>query len=159
LHKCPLRYTSLMSLLNKDTWRKAWLNSIYELTTYNLQERTWLDRNNTNPHYTFGEFLCSYFDDLLNDIPYEEYIKMCWVSDKEYQILKEWHSRLDEYQSPGNNDFDPIAVLNDPLWKDIVKQGESTRLKLLEVLADDEKEILAGKRAETHNFRLFRNGS
>ena len=92
------RYMEEISLLNKDVWRKAWLNSIFELTTYNLQARTWLDSNNTNLHYTFEEFMCCYFDDLLNNIPYEEYIKMGWVSEKEYQTLREWHSRLDNYQ-------------------------------------------------------------
>lgn len=34
-------------------WRKRWLKSINELTSYKLQKKSWCDATLSNPHWTF----------------------------------------------------------------------------------------------------------
>lgn len=130
--------------ITKDEWREQWLLSIYELTDYDYQEKTWLDKFNTNPHFSFTEFMCFYFDDILCDIPYVIYVRDGWVTEKELEIILYWHTKLNMYQSPGNRDSDSGAVLNDPIWKDLVKQGSKTRSSLIEIVSEHEKVILRG---------------
>lgn len=44
-------------------WRIRWLDSLLELSDLKLQQR-WLDKTNLNPHWSYIEFCCCYFDDL-----------------------------------------------------------------------------------------------
>jgi len=41
----------------KELWRDRWLSCINELTSIELQRKSWLDKSNTNPHWTFVEFI------------------------------------------------------------------------------------------------------
>ena len=50
--------------LTRDAWRQRWLSSFNELTSIELQQKSWLDRFNKNSHWSFVEFMCSYFDNL-----------------------------------------------------------------------------------------------
>jgi hypothetical protein len=45
-------------------WRPAWLSSIQEFADLDTQRAKWLDPENTNPHWSFREFMCCYFDDI-----------------------------------------------------------------------------------------------
>ena len=135
--------------ITKEIWRKQWLLAISELTNYDLQRKTWLDLTNFNPHFSFAEFMCYYFDDLLADITFTDYIQMGWISPTEYDILKEWHDKLAAYQSPNNQDSNNEAVLNDPKWQAIVKEGETARLNLLTVLDKEESDALMGRTSVT----------
>lgn len=128
--------------LTREIWRQRWLSSINELTSLELQRKSWLDRHQTNPHWSFVEFMCSYFDDLLCYFPYSHYVELGWVSLREYEVLKDWHEALDNYQAPGNDDNHREAILADPTWLEIVKEGEKAKLKLAEILSDEEREIL-----------------
>ena len=79
--------------MEKDNWRKRWLGSINELTSIELQRSSWLDNDNTNPHWSFVEFMCCYFDDLVIDDNYKFELENNWITRTEYQIISEWHSR------------------------------------------------------------------
>lgn len=125
----------------KEIWRKRWLESINELTSINLQRKSWLDRTNMNPHWSFVEFMCSYFDDTLV-YDYKYLVEINWVTKEEYEIIKEWHNALDKYDAPKNNDFDHKAILNDIKWIDIVQAGANAKSKLAEKLNSVEKEYL-----------------
>lgn len=53
----------------RRNWRTNWLSSIQEFADEDTQRRLWLDPTNGNPHYSFGEYVCCYFDDLgLSDM-------------------------------------------------------------------------------------------
>ena len=39
-------------------WRANWLGSIQEFADGDTQRRMWLDLSNTNPHFSFVEYLC-----------------------------------------------------------------------------------------------------
>lgn len=131
--------------LTREIWRQRWLSSINELTSLELQRKSWLDRHQTNPHWSFVEFMCSYFDDLLCDFPYSHYIEIGWVSIQEYEVLRDWHEALDNYLAPRNDDHDREVILADRVWLEIVEAGEKAKLKLAVFLSKVEQEILTEK--------------
>lgn len=125
----------------KELWRNRWLRCINELTSYNLQLKSWLDSSNANPHWSFIEFMCSYFDDLVIDNDYEYQLKENWISEPEFEIIREWHNLLDKYDSPNNDDHNREGILNDEKWKMIVKLGQEAKIELSRILKNEEKQI------------------
>jgi hypothetical protein len=104
-------------------WRVRWKASIEELTSLEHQRKTWLDVAKPSVHYTFVEFMCCYFDDLLCGLSYNQLVENGYVGEQEKAILIEWHNALDSYKSPKNNDYDDAAILNDPEWSRITDLG------------------------------------
>lgn len=127
---------------DKDLWRERWLGCINELTSLDLQKKSWLDRTQRNPHWSFVEFMCSYFDDLVIDDNYKYPLDKNWVTNQEFEIIKDWHEALDKYDSPKNDDYDHEAVLNDSKWLEILQIGVNSKNKLAETLSETEKQIL-----------------
>jgi hypothetical protein len=127
---------------DKILWRERWLGCINELTSLNLQKKSWLDKTHTNPHWSFVEFMCSYFDDLGIDDNYKYPIDKGLLTDQEFETIKNWHEALDKYNSPKNNDYDHQAILTDPKWLDILQIGLTMKSKLASTLNETEKKIL-----------------
>jgi hypothetical protein len=117
----------------RGLWRVRWKDSIEELTSLEHQRETWLDPAEPSVHYSFVEFMCCYFDDLLCGISYNQLVENGYVSEQEKTILIEWHTALDSYNSPQNDDYDDAAILNDPEWIRIAGLGAIAwkKLKLL----------------------------
>jgi hypothetical protein len=117
----------------RELWRVRWKASIEELTSLEHQRETWLDAAKPSVHYTFVEFMCCYFDDLLCGLSYSQIVENGYVSEQEMAILIEWHNALDGYNSPQNDDYDDATILNDPKWLRIVALGAIAweKLKLL----------------------------
>lgn len=126
----------------KNEWRKRWLSSINELTSFDLQKKSWIDKTHSNPHWSFVEFMCSYFDDLAIDDNYKYQLDKGWVSKKEYEIIEDWHIALDKYNSPKNDNYDNEAILNDPNWLNILEIGIKTRKELAKTLNESERVFL-----------------
>jgi len=130
-----------MSENKKELWRKRWLGSINELTSIELQKKSWMDKKTSNPHWSFVEFMCSYFDDLVIDNDYQEQLKESWISNSEFEIIKNWHNALSNYKSP-TTDHDREAILEDENWQKIVGLGLEAKRKLSEHLENEELKIL-----------------
>lgn len=126
----------------RELWRNRWLSSINELTSLELQQASWNDRKNKNPHWSFVEFMCSYFDDLVLDDNYETELKDGWITKSEHEIIRPWHLLLDKYNSPKNDDHNIEAILNDKKWLTILKEGQKTKTELSKVLNEAESKIL-----------------
>ncbi|WP_316845788.1 hypothetical protein [Pedobacter psychrodurus] len=126
----------------KKLWREKWLNCMNELTSFDLQKKSWLDRTQNNPHWSFVEFMCSYFDDLAVDNIYKPPLDNGWITLHEYEIIKTWHEELAKYYSPNHDDYNHEAILNDPNWLYILKIGVDSKHTLAELLNENEKEIL-----------------
>jgi hypothetical protein len=127
---------------DKILWRERWLGCINELTSLDLQKKSWLDKTQTNPHWSFVEFMCSYFDDLAIDDNYKYQLDNGWVTKKEYEIIEDWHITLDKYNSPKNDDYDNEAILKDPKWLEILQIGVKTRNELGKTLNESERQFL-----------------
>jgi hypothetical protein len=134
--------TEQYNLELRENWRPQWLSSINELTNFELQKLSWLDSKVRNPHWSFVEFMCSYFDDLGLDNNYKDPLQRGLLTNQEFEIIKNWHEELYKYKSLGNNDYDDIAILNDPEWLKILQIGLVAKNKLAEILSDFEKQIL-----------------
>lgn len=125
-----------------ELWRKRWLRSINELTSYEYQKVTWNNTLYNSPHFCFVEFMCNYFDDLNIDENYSKTITIGLVSIEEFEIIKEWHFLLDKYDSPFNMDYNDEMILNDEKWIKIVQAGHNMKFLLATLLCQEEKEIL-----------------
>ena len=72
----------------KGLWRNRWLRCVNELTSFELQQKSWVDKSNTNPYWSFVEFMCSYFDDLGIDNQYDYQLKENWITKNEFEIIQ-----------------------------------------------------------------------
>lgn len=139
--------------MQRELWRNRWLSCLNELTSLKLQRESWLDKTNTNPHWSFVEFICSYFDDLEIDNNYEYQLKKGWVSKKEFETIKQWHELLDKYNSPKNDDYNHISIIEDKTWKLIVQEGQKAIRELYKNLSKKEVQILI----EVIDFKKINN--
>jgi hypothetical protein len=126
----------------KGLWRNRWLSCVNELTSFELQQKSWIDKSNTNPHWSFVEFMCSYFDDLGIDNQYDYQLKENWITKNEFEIIQKWHKLLDNYESPTNDDYDVVEILKDRKWQMIVEEGRNAKTELSKTLNNAEKQIL-----------------
>lgn len=131
--------------MGKETWRNRWLSCINELTSFNLQRQSWGDKSNTNPHWSFVEFMCSYFEDLGIDNNYEYQLKQGWITITELTTISAWHQLLDKYHSPKKDDYDIEAILSDNNWLAVIGEGEKAKNELSKIISDEEKLILLQK--------------
>jgi len=132
--------------MKKGEWRELWLDSINELTTYDLQEKSWLDKIiiTKSAHWTYSEFMCCYFDDTLCDFNYSHYIENKWITSQEYDIIKVWHNKLTLYEPPNNDPHNHNRILKDKNWRNILTKGEEARIRLQELIPESEKKLLQG---------------
>ena len=123
----------------RRNWRSNWLASIQEFADIETQRRLWLDPANSNPHYSFVEYLCCYFDDLvLADEGYRGVLAEGLISSEEVAAVSNFHEIADAYNSP-TDDYDHAAILDDPNWKAVVEAAQQARATLL-TLIDDPRE-------------------
>ncbi|PKG42577.1 hypothetical protein [Psychroflexus sp. MES1-P1E] len=128
--------------MGNELWRNRWLSCINELTSLNLQRQSWFDKRNSNPHWSFVEFMCSYFDDLGIDNNYEYQLKQGWITRTELDTVSTWHQLLDKYDSSKKDDYDVEAILSDKNWLVIIEEGEKAKNELSKIISDEEKLIL-----------------
>jgi len=141
-NRVPKRIEIIEPKMNTETWRRTWILMIKDLTNLEYQKRTWLESNNTNPYYSFIEFMCSYFDDLNISNGYEKLIDNGLVTQVEFDSIAEWNNSLSEYDSPNNDDYDNKAVLNDPKWAEIIEIGITSIENLKPKLSKAERSLL-----------------
>lgn len=118
-------------MIEKEIWRERWLVSINELTSIDLQKKSWLMKENENPHWSFIEFTNCYFDDLCLDDDYLDVLKSNWVSIEEFEILKNWHFKLKSYNPPNDDYYNHELILKDINWIELVEFGKKVRVELL----------------------------
>lgn len=127
----------------RRNWRTNWLNSIQEFADDALQRRLWLDRTNTNPHFSFVEYMCCYFDGLrLSDGGYEWALSQNLISRDEVAAVAQFHQTADNYESP-TNDYDHEAILADPRWSEVVQAAKRSQAVLVGLIQDPrERQLL-----------------
>ena len=124
-------------------WRREWLGCLAGFANGDVQQRKWLDQKNTNPHWSYAEFMCNYFDDTLHGDTYDWPLAQGYVMADEVSAVAALHELLVRHEAPGGDDHDNAAVLADPAWHEIVEAAVQVRKHLLAVLTDtDEIDIL-----------------
>jgi hypothetical protein len=100
--------------------RAQWLSALEEIADLELQRRMWLDPANTNPHWSYIEFVCSYPDaDQLTGARSKG-----WLSPAEAELLPDFGRTLLAHHAPTGNDFDNEAVLKDPAWHTVSRAAQ-----------------------------------
>ena len=136
----------------RKNWREQWLSSIQEISDLEFQKIAWLDGSNTNPHFSFVEYFCCYFDDLGLADGYGDAIGEGLVSSEEFAAVEEYHLIADKYKSP-SNDYDHQAILTDPSWLEVVAAARTAQKRLAELIVDaEERRILL----EAPDWRFYR---
>jgi hypothetical protein len=71
-------------------WRQNWLCCLLSLADFELQRERWLNKEITNPHWSYVEFMCKYFDDCcVKD--YALMIEEGLLSQPEFDCIKDFH--------------------------------------------------------------------
>ncbi|MDH3472654.1 MAG: hypothetical protein OEM59_03090 [Rhodospirillales bacterium] len=129
----------------RAAWRENWLSSIAEFADLELQRKTWLDPESDNPHWSFVEFMCCYFNDLNLTAGYGWVVDRALVTSEEVAAVRKMHAALDACKPPGGDEYDHARILDDPAWLGVVETAKEARSNLTKVLADPgEKRVLAG---------------
>ncbi len=125
----------------RGMWRQEWLGRIAALADGGRQRQTWLDPTNTNPHWSYVELMCGYFDDTLRGDTYDWALTEGLVTAQEVRIVSRLHQLLRCHKVP--DDLDHAQILADPAWTEIVAEAEKVRRGLLAWLTDpDERSAL-----------------
>ena len=120
----------------RTTWRTNWLASIQEFADDKSQRRLWLDPTNTNPHFSFVEYMCSYFDDLnLSESGYQSALEQGLITPDEVAAVSDFHATARAYESP-TDDYDHRAILADPKWAGVVASAKQAQAALLGIITD-----------------------
>lgn len=119
-------------------WRLRWLSGLQAFADDSTQRAKWLDPEEANPHFSFIECMCSYFDDadLADGAAYDRRIASGYLSVSEANAVAEFHRLADGYVAPGNDGYDNRAVLNDPAWAEIIEAAKQAQDNLLHMLSD-----------------------
>jgi len=119
--------------------RRDWFTSVNEIADIDLQRRRWREATGWNPHWSYVAFVSSFPD----DDELAEARDGGWLSADEFRILRELLLTLVEHEAPGGDDFDHVAILNDPAWHDVVEAARVAKRQLLEIVAaPEEREAL-----------------
>ncbi|MFK8251989.1 hypothetical protein [Ancylobacter terrae] len=111
-----------------------WLGLIRDLADIDLQRRRW--GNDPSPHWSYIEFVCSYFDSTIYDDYYAYVLSVGFISSAEHRAVITFTEALSAHVSPTGNDYDNQAVLDDPKWHDVVRLAGEARDELRRLITD-----------------------
>jgi hypothetical protein len=129
----------------RQHWRILWLSSIQAFGDAETQRLRWLDPQETNPHYTFVECMCCYFDDafMSEENAFQRRIERGHLTAEEAVAVEHFHTLVDAYQSPDGDDYDIPAILADPKWQAVVDAAKQARQRVMPLLNEPrEREAL-----------------
>jgi len=118
-------------------WRLNWLDCLYELSDYSLQLHSWNGKlESNNPHWSFVEFTCGYFDDCSLVNGYDGAVNNGFLSKEEAAAVAKFHFAADAYKPPKNKEYDHVAILRDAKWQSVVEIAVAACNALSKILVD-----------------------
>ena len=125
----------------RASWRASWLSSIQELADMGMQRSTWLNPQSGNRHYSFVEYVESYFSDLAlskDDGGYPRRIADNLLSQEEAAAVSHFHVLFDSYK-PRTDRFDHQDILEDPNWHRVVEAAQAAQARLATMIDHPEE--------------------
>jgi hypothetical protein len=97
--------------MKKEIWRQNWLDAIQNMTSSELQKKSWIILANNGSYWSYINFISYYFSEMLFgfDNKYRINEENC-PSKAEYEIIKEWRLLLKNYVPPIVDDSDLTAA-------------------------------------------------
>lgn len=126
----------------RENWRRSWFGCLKHFADLQSQKEHWLDPDDKNPHWSFVEIICEYFDDCSLSSGYEDFVASGVVSEAERDLIQPWHDLLESYKHPTGDDYDYEAVLNDPAWNQLCLGADHIRRELLAIVGPHERAFL-----------------
>ena len=120
-------------------WRMRWLSSIQAFADSGTQKARWLDPEERNPHYSFVECMCWYFDDayLGEDDAYRKRKERGQISVADIEAVADFHRLASAYHPPKDDHYDVAAILSDPAWEVVVAAAQAAQQALLSLLSNE----------------------
>ncbi len=123
----------------RKNWHRDWLTSICEIANGDEQKIKWLDPENTNPHWSFVEYCCKYFDDLrISNIGYIGAVSEGLIDQTEADAVQDFHRVFDHYSEP-TDFYDSEILLADPEWLAVTEAAKRACLALRQLISDPEE--------------------
>lgn len=99
---------------------------IEELSSVDLQEKMWLNRNNdTGRISSYAELMCSLYDDCFLELVLKKAMEKYGHSNNALNGLYKLSSLLNNYEEPYTNGrIDDELIIKDSNWQVIVKQAQ-----------------------------------
>ena len=106
--------------------RTTWFDALKAIADIEFQRERWLDRTNTNPSWSYVEFVCKYPDSaqLLDGV------NKGYLSPAEATVLQGFGEILSAHKSPNGNDYDHEAILSDPAWHAVARTANAALSQL-----------------------------
>jgi len=100
---------------------------IEELSSVDLQEKMWLNRNNdTGRISSYAELMCSLYDDLNLELVLRKVMEKYGHSNNALNELYKLNTLLDNYEEPyTNGHIEDELIIKDSNWQVIVKQAQT----------------------------------
>ena len=115
---------------------------LFEFSHIDFQRNLWIERKYENAIGWFAEDMCRYFDDLSLEDQYNHQLMNGMITNKEFEVIKDFHKALDNYDEMGKTD---LEILEDSKWQEIVNVARSAWDNLKLVIEDrDELEHMFG---------------
>ena len=148
---------TLLDASERTGWRLSWLGSIQEFADEEVQRESWLNLHNSNPHHSFVELMCTYFDGLgFSDEGYSRFQAERLLTADERAAVTPFHDLADAY-APPTDDYDHAAILDDPHWARVVESARMAQTALLPLLSEEaEREALMMR--SSHARQAMRQG-
>jgi hypothetical protein len=101
-------------------------DKIEELSSVDLQEKMWLNRNNdTGRISSYAELMCSLYDDCFLELVLKKAMEKYGHSNNALNELYKLDSLLNDYEEPYRNGYiDDELIIKDSNWQVIVKQAQ-----------------------------------
>ena len=129
--------------MEKESWRRNWLDAINGLTSFELHEDLEVKIAYKVSSRSFGDFVNFYFGDLLFGFNYDFYVdEISWITQKEFEAVKDWHIKL-EYALFADGEYSKNNnIPNETKWPSILHNGILAKQKLLSIIPESEKKYL-----------------
>ena len=121
----------------RSRWRQHWIESVFEFASSTVQEKAWL--RGEGPWVTsYVECMCGYFDDLLGQRDYACALEQDLISEREFELIKEFHDLATSYRPPNDVEAEKVVVA-DPAWQTVVRSAQVAWHKLKAELSPGEE--------------------
>jgi len=91
---------------------------------------------------SFDDFVNIYVDKVLCGYDYQFYIEENWLTQAEYEIIKDWHNEIENYILSINDDSNDTTIISDNKCLSILHNGMLVKQKLMLIISESEKEYL-----------------